>query len=211
MWPILLVALLGQINGPDTVPVYQIAEHRIEGEWESAFWFLDGLEQGKHWITSPDGLSIIWTAPPGKHTIQVFVVNWGQKKMDVFKKDVTWGDAEPEPEPEPEPLPPTDKYQVVIILETAKLVELTPGQLEIVSSVTARKKIESAGHQIVAVGDPDTPPPRRLMPFWAAAKNQKLPLVLRAPTEGGTIEFRPLPDNTDELLKALATKQGWSR
>jgi len=209
MWPILLVALLGQINGPDTVPVYQIAEHRIEGEWESAFWFLDGLEQGKHWTTSPDGLSIIWTAPPGKHTIQVFVVNWGQKKMDVFKKDVTWGDAEPEPEPEP--LPPTDKYQVVIILETAKLVELTPGQLEIVSSVTARKRIESAGHQIVAVGDPDTPPSQRLKPFWYAAKNQKLPLVLRAPTEGGTIEFRPLPDNTDELLKALATNQGWSR
>lgn len=212
MWSILLLALAGQVSGPEEVPVYQIAEHKVEGEWQSALWMVEGLEEGKHWMTSPDGLSIIWTAPPGKHRLSVFLVNWEQKKMASYNMEVNWIGKDPEPDPPgpnpppPPPPPPNRKYQFAIILETGKLEELTPGQLEIVAGMEARKKINQSGHTLLAIGDIDTPPNERLRPYWNVARGKELPIVVRAPATGGVLEHIPLPDSVDELIGVLNTE-----
>jgi hypothetical protein len=81
--------------------------------------------------------------------------------------------------------------------------------LEVVASRKFREALVTRGHQLVAIVDKDTPPSAILKPFFAAASGRSLPVLLRAPIGGGTIEVMPLPDSIQATLDALS-KAKWT-
>jgi len=162
----------------------------------------DGL-----WQVFEDGRYLAFASPiPGKYRIVLSVAVEGQSNV----VELTFQNGEPGPPPDPPPFPPGQKWQVVIVYESAQLDNYSPEQQSIIKSLTFREQVTAAGHKILSGGiiDQGAPsrtgePPKSLAPYLAAAKSKSLPRLCISAMTGGTVQTFPLMADEAAVLNFL--------
>jgi hypothetical protein len=113
------------------------------------------------------------------------------------------GDDENPPLP-----PPGSKYRVAVIFEKDDLDEMPPAQAILLSSLTFRERLETAGHKVVALVDqhiegPDGERPSELAKYFDAVEGDTLPRICLEPIGGGQVIDFPLPVDEDAVFELL--------
>jgi len=207
-----------KIDGPTSVAVSQPA------------WFtVGGMESGDRsvWFPSPqlqtdsryikEGVSLFWSDKPGKFQINVMVVDCSKNKFIPLSETIAVGsDPGPDPippgpdPPDPDPPDPNQKWQVVIVFESADLDNYPRSQQVMLGSLTFRDALAAKGHKLVVGGivdkdikDRDGKMPEALKPFLGAAAGKTLPQLCIAPIEGGEVKVVPLPLTEAAVFEVL--------
>jgi len=215
---------LGQIVTPAEVEPYTIATAtaqsdvppgaKVDGGWSAS----DGVS---YVVVEPN--KIVWTGPPGKHTL-TFAGWWVNTKTVSFKdgdgnqitiesylgsgrfnesaESVVGGAV---PDPKPEPPNPGGKQAIVFFIQTDELDKMNYAQRYLVASLAARKNLEARGHQYLQVIDDDQieNPPAEWKSWCDAVKGDQLPRVAFSPIGGGPISDYPMPVDYKHLLELL--------
>lgn len=153
------------------------------------------------------GHGLFWSDKVGKFTVSAVVVDWEARTLTPLTYSITVGTA-PDPDPDPDPDPqPNRRWQIMLFHESADLDNLPRGQVELLSSLSLREELTSAGHYLLGVYDDDACStgncPVKLRPFWSAIAGDPMPRVALAPIGGGNVKDYPLPADRAGLLKLL--------
>ena len=205
VWLAIAAAASGQtIEGPDEVEAGVPAWFWIDAA-ESGFpllWWSDELSVDKQHILQGHGLFFAKT--PGEYWVRGLVIAWETHSVIQLQKRVVVSGVGPGPPPPP---PPGAK-QVCFFRESGTITSLPFPQRILLSGLVIRDELKAAGHTFVGSFDPDeTGPdgnvPEPLAPWFRAVRDAKLPAMLVAPKNGGTIEVHPCPADAAGLWKLL--------
>ncbi len=155
-----------------------------------------------------DNLELSFKAKkPGKYLVKMHLVRNGKLERAATVVKVG-GDVPPDPIDPPDP---TDgPRQVLFIVESSELPSLTRPQQGILSSLTLRKELAKAGHVLLGIHDKDSSGvdgvPDHLKKWFEAAGGKKLPCLLIAPKDGGTIVSHPMPADEEGFWGLIGGK-----
>ena len=216
---------LGQIVTPAEVEPYTLATAtaqsdvppgaKVDGGWSAS----DGVS---YVVVEPN--KIVWTGPPGKHTL-TFAGWWVNTKTVSFKdgdgnqitiesylgsgrfnesaESVVGGAVIPDPV-KPPPGPVVGKKKIVFFIKGEQVERLPPAQNYIVNSLLARQHLRGRGHELAIIDDDAmASPPAEWAPWVTAAAGLELPVCCIAPIEGGPITCTPLPKDYKTLVTEL--------
>jgi len=205
------------IDGPKTVQPghpawFQITDLATEA---TAAWFPSPcLQAGPPHIT--EGSALFWTVTPGTYEVNAIAAWLVDGKIRLLPLTATVevaGDAPDPPVPPDPPPPPNQKWQVVIVFESADLDNYPRSQQVMLGSLTFRSSLKTKGHKLVAGGiidkdikDRDGKTPEALKPFLGAASGKPLPQLCIAPVGGGEVRAVPLPLTEAEVFQVLEGK-----
>jgi len=210
------------IDGPKEVQAGHPAWFQIMdlATGASAAWFPSAYLQAgpPHMV---DGSALFWTVIPGTYTVNAIAVDWAAKRLTPLMAVVQVVGSEPTPPPDPDPNPPgpdpqpppNQKWQVVIVFESADLDNYPRTQQVMLGSLTFRAALKDKGHKLVAGGivdkdikDAAGKTPEALKPFLGAAGGKTLPQLCIAPVDGGEVKAVPLPLTEAAVFDVLEGK-----
>lgn len=226
-WLLLASQALAQINIPAEIEPYTVVEAKIVSSIPEGAAFNGGWEasEGVSWLPNGSG-GIHLTAKPGAHRVD-YVGFW------VHVEEVTFLDgSDPpreitiqsylgsgaiketasftvlggtDPVPQPQPPAPGGKKSIVFFLDLASREQLPVAQRWLVTSLSARKKLEALGHEYLQIIDDDQldNASATWKPWIDAVRGDPLPRVAFAPIDGGPIVDYPMPPDYNRLLQLL--------
>jgi len=226
-WLLFCAPVFAQIEVPAEVKPYVIASAKSHSDVPT------GATVDGGWSVS-DGVSfvvihpneILWTAPPGKHTLTYagFWVNTKEvrfldgsdppKEIVIqsylgsgrFNESGTSTVAGVDPVIPQPPGPATGPKHLVFFVEADNLDQMPPAQRYLVNSLQARQNLLAKGHRLILVMDDDqleSNTTGKWRPWIDSVRGDKLPRVGIAPAEGGDVLDYPLPVDWKHLMELL--------
>ena len=222
---------LGQIVTPAEVEPYTIATAiaqsnvppgaKVDGGWSAS--------AGVSYVVV-DPNKIVWTAPPGKHTLtyagfwvhvepitfldgsdppkEITIQSYlGSGRFNESVESVVGGTVVPDPVDPVDPPLPAGKKHIVFFIESDNLDVMPYAQRWLVTSLVARKNLETRGHTFLQVIDDNqirlTSPPAKWLPWIESVKGDPLPRVAFADADGGPVTDYAMPVDYKHLLELL--------
>lgn len=214
---LLLVAFAGaEIDVPETVkspptPIVATVDAAIPaGAQSKGKWEVDGSAEARL-IEDGDDKVYIW-AQPGTYILSYtgMWVDFEAKQFDFIDEEaefkVTTEDSPDPPDPNPDPDPDPGPKQLMFFYHPDKLDNYSRGQRALFIGLSARDKLEKAGHVFLEAVDVRRlgELPERFDAWEKAVSDVDMPAVAWAPKEGGEIAHAAtVPADYDGLLELL--------
>lgn len=207
VFAVALLATVSQAADPksriDVKPQYELYEPIIATvDQEATVYFWDYPETFQA-IELDNGRTLHIWAPPGEHHLKclLLTIDWEAKtvtKASLYAEFIVG---------EPGPLP-SEKKQVVIMINPTRRDNLRRSQQMMLASLTFRGRLKAAGHQLVGIVDREIKDKegnthKSLIPFRNACGTKPLPQLCTAPLGGGRVTCVPLPLTEAEVLDTL--------
>ncbi len=204
--PAVVPVVLAVIDGPAETIAGQLVVFDAGGSTGTGYdWLVladkntDGL-----WRVFENGQFLAFASPiSGTYRIVLSVAVDSQS--DVVEAVLQNGMPGPDP-----PFPPGQKWQVVIVYESADLDNLSSEQQSIIKSLTFREQVVAAGHKILPGGiidqgavDSEGKAPETVAPYLAACKGKALPRLCISAMTGGEVQTFPLMADEVAVLNFL--------
>lgn len=119
---------------------------------------------------------------------------------------------EPDPPNPPDPPVPGGPYQIMMFYDADQLDNLPAGQRELLTSLSLRQSLVSAGHVVLEILDESSissNTPSKYKAFFDSVRGDQLPRIALAPKAGGKVDDYPLPESVEKLMQLLSDRSSW--